>query len=258
MPVGGMGAEEHPSGSAESTAANDGSNMITQDAGYDAGVDTATLEPGGSDAGGLPDDSGTSEAPTDMPQDDPDMEAAGGATETSNEGPAEDPDLTPASDPESGRLSGITAAHNAVRENLGLPPLSWSEEIARFAQEWAENLAGNCGVLQHRDQNLYGENLATFGARPSPPATTPARVVDGWAAEEMCWDFGPFLTGDSCNSQCVANLNSNGCGHYTQVVWRDTAHVGCGVAECERDGFLFDVWVCNYDPPGNFVGREPY
>ncbi|BBN13809.1 hypothetical protein MPTK1_6g06560 [Marchantia polymorpha subsp. ruderalis] len=43
--------------------------------------------------------------------------------------------------------------------------------------------------------------------------------------------------------------------HYTQVVWRDTAALGCGSATCPS-GALFVV--CSYDPPGNVVGQLPY
>ena len=39
-------------------------------------------------------------------------------------------------------------------------------------------------------------------------------------------------------------------GHFTQVVWAATERVGCGVAQCNG----MDVWVCNYDPPGNLEG----
>ena len=44
------------------------------------------------------------------------------------------------------------------------------------------------------------------------------------------------------------------CGHYTQIVWETTQKVGCAKIQC--DGF--DLWVCNYDPPGNWVGEKPY
>jgi pathogenesis-related protein 1 len=43
-------------------------------------------------------------------------------------------------------------------------------------------------------------------------------------------------------------------GHYTQLVWRNTKNVGC--AKAELDGNI--IIVCNYDPPGNIVGRTPY
>jgi PadR family transcriptional regulator len=44
------------------------------------------------------------------------------------------------------------------------------------------------------------------------------------------------------------------CGHYTQIVWSNTREVGCGVA---RDSNR-EVWVCNYNPPGNWIGERPY
>lgn len=40
-------------------------------------------------------------------------------------------------------------------------------------------------------------------------------------------------------------------GHYTQIVWPSTTHVGCAVASNETDDFL----VCRYLPAGNMVGE---
>ena len=40
-----------------------------------------------------------------------------------------------------------------------------------------------------------------------------------------------------------------GTGHFTQVVWKGTTEVGCGVA---------NGWVCcRYYPPGNYMGQFP-
>jgi hypothetical protein len=41
---------------------------------------------------------------------------------------------------------------------------------------------------------------------------------------------------------------------YTQIIWDKTRAVGCAVATDRRR----EVWVCNYDPPGNVVGYRPY
>ncbi len=55
---------------------------------------------------------------------------------------------------------------------------------------------------------------------------------------------------NSCDSGRV-------CGHYTQVVWRNTTKVGCAVYTCAGLQYGATV-VCNYGPGGNTSGRRPY
>ena len=43
------------------------------------------------------------------------------------------------------------------------------------------------------------------------------------------------------------------CYHYTQVVWKDTTEVGCGINR-KASGKMKMLLVCNYDPAGNFPG----
>ncbi len=176
-----------------------------------------------------------------------------------------DPDRVDPVTGETGRFIGMTAAHNATRamvETGGapLPDLTWSPEIAEYAQQWADVLASTqCGFLQHRAPNMYGENLASKSSRPVLLPFPAEEAVDGWAAEIACWDYGTINGSESCDQACAESLFTTGCGHYTQLVWRDTRQVGCGYATCETsDGWQHQVWVCNYDPPGNFIGRTPY
>jgi uncharacterized protein YkwD len=127
-------------------------------------------------------------------------------------------------------------AHNAIRSRVGLSPLVWSAQLAEVAQEWANHLIAS-GGLSHRPDNRYGENIYTIsGGRASP-----AEVVDLWAAEARGYD----IRSNSCRGVC---------GHYTQIVWAKTRAVGCAVADNSRR----EVWVCNYDPPGNVIGYRPY
>jgi pathogenesis-related protein 1 len=181
-------------------------------------------------------------------------------------------------DPETGRLVGITAAHNAVRArvqtSIPLPPLTWSQTLADYAQQWATSLASNpstCAAPQHRPGSDlvaldYGENLATFGGAGfgnrdgSTPlnVSTAIQAVDAWASEEMCWTYGTIRGTEQCNMTCIRAQHSDGCGHYTQVVWRQSKQLGCGVATCKNGSFTQDIWICNYAPAGNFVGRAPY
>ncbi|HEV3192188.1 MAG TPA: CAP domain-containing protein [Polyangiaceae bacterium] len=180
--------------------------------------------------------------------------------------------------PETDRLAGITAAHNAVRamvqSSIPLPPLIWSQTLADYAQQWATSLASNastCAAPQHRPGSElaaldYGENLATFGGAGfavrdgSTPrnVSTAVQAVDAWASEEMCWTYGTIRGTEQCNMTCTRALHSDGCGHYTQVVWRQSRQVGCGVATCKNGSLTQDIWICNYAPAGNFVGKAPY
>jgi uncharacterized protein YkwD len=130
----------------------------------------------------------------------------------------------------------MLAGHNAVRKAVGVPALTWSAQLAAFAQQWANELIAH-GQFVHRRNSPYGENLYEItGAR-----TTPAEVVNQWASESKNYRY----ESNSCRGVC---------GHYTQIVWRDTRRVGCAVA---RDAKT-EVWVCNYDPPGNWIGKRPY
>jgi pathogenesis-related protein 1 len=173
---------------------------------------------------------------------------------------------TNTSNPETGRLVGMTAAHSAVRAtvttNGPLSPLIWSDTLAAYAQTWADTLALTC-VPEHRSSSElalvgYGENIAAFGSSSGFTVSTAQQTVDGWASEASCWTYGLFMTTDSCNIACYTALQSDGCGHYTQIVWRNTAELGCGVSTCVSRGMNFDIWVCNYSPPGNVVMSYPY
>ena len=132
----------------------------------------------------------------------------------------------------------MLAAHNQVRAGVRLPPLVWSPELAAVAQQWANELLAG-GRSAHRPKHQYGENLFEIrGGRSSP-----TEVVASWAAEARDYD----LARNTCRARAQ-------CGHYTQIVWRNTKEVGCGAARLPGR----EVWVCNYSPPGNWIGERPY
>jgi pathogenesis-related protein 1 len=127
-------------------------------------------------------------------------------------------------------------AHNTVRARVGVLPLVWSTQLADVAQDWANHLIAT-GGFAHRPDNRYGENLYTI----SGGTASPAQVVGYWADEARGYD----VRTNTCRGVC---------GHYTQVVWAKTRAVGCAVGRDTRR----EVWVCNYDPPGNVVGYRPF
>jgi len=246
------GFSEEPALSADSGSTSDTGNGGDDASGTgDAGPEDATASPRAM----APEDSG---------------HAKTGVAEASA---AEDAEAEAASggDPESGRLAGITAAHNAVRAMVStqppLPPLTWSPTLAAYAQAWATQLAADastCAQPQHRPGSElqamdYGENLAAFSGRGATgDVSTAQQAVDGWAAEVACWTYGSIQGTEQCNMTCTNNLSSDGCGHYTQIVWRKSLELGCGVATCQNGQYTEDIWICNYSPAGNVVGQTPY
>jgi pathogenesis-related protein 1 len=103
---------------------------------------------------------------------------------------------------------------------------------------WADTLLARKQFI-HRPDSSYGENLYDV----TGATVTPAEVVKAWADEARDYDY----KSNTCRARAV-------CGHYTQVIWNTTKQVGCAVAR----GGGREVWVCNYDPPGNWQGKRPY
>ncbi|BFI37777.1 pathogenesis-related protein 1 [Marchantia polymorpha subsp. ruderalis] len=134
--------------------------------------------------------------------------------------------------------------HNDARAGLNedIPSLTWDTTLESYATDWAATraAAGDDCALIHSG-GPYGKNIY-WSSGPS----TPADAVQAWVSEEAYYDYAT----DSCSAP-----EGESCGHYTQVVWRDTAALGCGSATCPS-GALFVV--CSYDPPGNVVGQLPY
>jgi pathogenesis-related protein 1 len=130
--------------------------------------------------------------------------------------------------------------HNLYRSQLGIPSLVWSDEIADYAQLWADRLAKTCD-MQHRKTHQYGENIYwTSGTADE------IMVVDRWAAEQKYFDHKvkTYIKG-------IGRKH----GHYSQIIWAKSTHIGAAVANCKGGG---QIWVCNYDPPGNYIGQQVY
>ena len=147
----------------------------------------------------------------------------------------------------------MVAAHNRWRETVGAPNLAYSPELDASAQKWANHLkqSNQCRMQHSKPNGRYGENLYWASAikwsdgRRELQKISAEKVVDDWASERANYD--------DKNNRCATGKI---CGHYTQVVWKTTTRVGCAVAVC--DDSREQVWVCQYQPPGNWVGRKPY
>ncbi len=107
-----------------------------------------------------------------------------------------------------------------------------------MARRYAATLRGQGCAMRRGGTSGVGENLAWAGGQH----LSPGEVVRMWVEEKRHYD----AHADRC-------APGKQCGHYTQVVWANAGRVGCGMARCDNS----EIWVCNYAPPGNVVGRRP-
>jgi pathogenesis-related protein 1 len=137
-------------------------------------------------------------------------------------------------------MEDVRRLHNCARRTAqprpspGLGDLRWDASVAGSAQGWANQ----CN-FSHPGGHGYGENLA-WGTVGFYDAAALTRL---WIDEYVHYNY-------SSNTCAPGQM----CGHYTQVVWRNSQRLGCGTQTCGGNFYL----VCRYDPPGNFNGTRPY
>lgn len=133
----------------------------------------------------------------------------------------------------------ILDKHNELRACHGSPPLTWSAVIASGAQEHADacdnqNLDGLCDHTPADQLGPLGENLASGDGQTGAPG------VVSWYSERK----------DTPDKGGLADENTQGTGHYTQVVWAGATEVGCGINEQQK------YLICRYNA-GNMAGEFP-
>jgi len=114
----------------------------------------------------------------------------------------------------------------------GVNALTWDDAIAANAQQHATSTGGT--MVHSTDASLEG--VGGFGRVGEYLASgvTDAGAVDMWYNEIQ-----------HTNGGLVSEFGMD-TGHYTQVVWRETSRLGCGI-----QGTLL---VCQYGTTGNVPG----
>jgi len=128
----------------------------------------------------------------------------------------------------------ILWAHNLHRCMHGVPLMTWNKEVGEAAQAWMDEKRG---AMSHSPKSrrtnvgghgYLGENLA-MGSH-----------ITAAGAEKMWYDEIELT-----NPRGIVKGFSGGTGHYTQVVWKKSVELGCG---------LYDkTYCCMYGPGGNMM-----
>ncbi|WP_298466441.1 CAP domain-containing protein [uncultured Erythrobacter sp.] len=142
-------------------------------------------------------------------------------------------------------LQSMLASHNQARAEVGTPDLVLDADLSRQALEYATEMA-RTGSFQHspgssrpnQGENLWAGTAGRF---------THEEQAAGWIDEKQYYihDRFPYVSSTG-RWQDV--------GHYTQIIWRNTERLGCGIAT----GGNRDYVVCRYSPPGNVTGQFAY
>lgn len=131
----------------------------------------------------------------------------------------------------------ILTKHNYYRNLHGVAALTYSTEIAKQAQAYANQCS-----WAHSQAPGFGENLFATSA----DGDIPLAAINAWYVEVSKYDF---------NNPGFSETT----GHFTQVVWKATQQMGCGGALCSNmfPGITVKYIVCQYSPPGNVIGSFP-
>lgn len=129
--------------------------------------------------------------------------------------------------------------HNYYRALHGVPPLATCPKLVQVAKAWATKLAAE-DRFEHSPSNEYGENVYVKWSSNTSHQITGREAVDSWYSEiaDYHWDG--------------KEPDLDATGHFTQLIWRDTTHMGCAQARGPTHKILV---VANYRPPGNVVGK---
>ncbi|PIL27964.1 transporter [Ganoderma sinense ZZ0214-1] len=134
-------------------------------------------------------------------------------------------------------VAAYLTAHNTARAEHGAKGLGWNETLANAALWWVSKCK-----FQHSGGSLgpYGENLAA-GTGGSYDI---AAAVKSWTDEASQY-----------------NAQNPAPSHFTQVVWKNSAQVGCAEKDCPgifpADYGMAKYHACEYFPAGNVIGQFP-
>lgn len=130
----------------------------------------------------------------------------------------------------------------------------WDNELAEKAAKWASNnqFSHNPDRIIGSGRFETGENIyMSYSSDPNSKLNIKSALRSWFNEHKDYTTFEPIKPShfDGSNKQI---------GHYTQMAWSESVYLGCGVSENLKNGRKEYFVVCNYGPPGNYMGQTPY
>ena len=144
-------------------------------------------------------------------------------------------------------IGRVVDEHNRLRREVGVPEMEWAATLAAHAQTWADAMARDKKFEHSKERHGEGENIAWGKGYGRSKCIDIA--LEGWGEREKIFyiDYGePAVSTKEYDEQI---------GHYTQMVWDGTTHVGVAIAKAD-DGSYYTC--ARYSPAGNIIGQHPY
>ena len=132
----------------------------------------------------------------------------------------------------------ILSKHNEYRALHQVGDLTRLSDLETIAQNYAETLSAS-GNFEHSSNKYNGDYLGENLYMGYISENIGYDTVNLWYSEYPKYDFSnPGWNYDA--------------GHFTQVVWKSTKYLGCGVS-CTSSNMCYVC--CNYYPSGNYYGE---
>jgi hypothetical protein len=111
------------------------------------------------------------------------------------------------------------------------------------------NWAKSCPNSHNPNRGSNGENIYWYysSVKATVPTIDIGKAIDAWYSEVSLVKTFPTTYG-----------GSGSIGHYTQVVWALSDRLACGTSVCLKSSTYTTTVVCNYGPPGNYIGKPIY
>lgn len=136
--------------------------------------------------------------------------------------------------------------HNDARSDVGVGVLQWSDLLAADAALWAKNMAGKNRMYHSENDQRTGQGENLYMTTATDKESSGRAAAQAWYEEIKDYTYSPIGSGQN---------NFGAIGHYTQMIWKTSTHVGMALAVSESGATYV---VARYSPPGNFMGQTPY